>query len=150
VVPEKPAPTPVAKKTAVVKLPGKGGENVENFDQVEKEVDTIDLYDDDEEEEEKEKAKKEEKSEVEFGKNLSLCFHYDTGTVISQPQIPAESKTSQFGIMDFWGFIFRAMGSLHSVLNSGSGLIWCGPDLLCEYTVCLHGIVAEKLIVMLL
>jgi hypothetical protein len=59
----------------VVKLPGKkGGENVENFDQVEKEVDTIDLYDDDDEEEEKEKAKKEEKSEVESGKNLSLCF----------------------------------------------------------------------------
>ncbi len=75
VVPEKPAPTPVAKKTAVVKLPGKkGGENVENFDQVEKEVDTIDLYDDDEEEEEKEKAKIEEKSEVEFGKKIILCL----------------------------------------------------------------------------
>jgi len=87
VVPEKPAPTPVAKKTAVVKLPGKkGGENVENFDQVEKEVDTIDLYDDDDEEEEKEKAKKDEKSEVEFGKNLSLCFVFTTVPVFHSPK----------------------------------------------------------------
>ncbi len=98
----------------------KGGENVENFDQVEKEVDTIDLYDDDDEEEEKEKAKKEEKSEVEFGKNLSLCF-YTTG--ISQSQILAESKTLQFGIMDFRGFFFRAMSSLCSELYSESKLV---------------------------